>query len=219
MSAEYGQFICIDDVQVKKYLKSFTKEDFALGKEYELIAALILKNWFQITYKIKCKIGLKIQQKYLQACNKNPVSLEETKKLFELYRNEDDPIDFVICPLSVIRLSHSTRLSSKAWAFQVKRFGKFQETKDTEGLRNFLTHISKKYSQSKLTLVIFFDGHKGINPQAVNDHIKTLTFPFREVMFINTSKNEKAEWKMHIGEFWLNWGYNEYEPSELFKYD
>lgn len=198
------------------YLKSFKKENFASGKEYELIAALIMKNWFRITYKVDCKIGIKINPKYARNDHRN-LSFEEVKDLIEIYKDENDPMDFVVCPLDAIYSKFESRLSAKAWAFQVKRFGEFQNDKTTEGLKRNLSEISKKYSQSKITLVFFFDGHKGVDPQAINSHIKTLNFPFREVMFINTSKNSEGIWKMNVGEFWPNWGYNEYEPTELVK--
>lgn len=214
MPAKYGQFICVEDQIIQSYVKDYGKK--LLGKDYELLTAIVLKNFFRITYGCDSRIGVKINPKYENFYKKDhPLTLEQAKILLEQHKDENDPTDFVICPIDNIRSLGPNRLEAKAWAFQAKRFGNFQTEKNTDGLKEFLTEISKKYSKTKITLVIFFDGHKGININEAWKHIGTLDFPFREVMLINTSKNENGEWKMHVGELWPNRGYNEYEPTQL----
>jgi hypothetical protein len=216
MPEKYGRFICIEDGQIQTYAKAH--DDKLLGKNYELLAAIVLKNFFRIAYKLKSKIGIKIKPKYSSYYNKDtPLNPEEIRVLLEEHRDEDDPMDFVICPMGMIRSFGENRLEAKAWAFQVKRFGYFQQTRDTSELKAVLTKISKQYAKTKVTLVIFFDGHRGIKIDEIHEHIRKIDFPFREVMFIDTGKNEKDEWKMRVGELWPNKGYNEYEPTDLAK--
>ncbi|MBI2111415.1 MAG: hypothetical protein HYT44_03420 [Nitrosarchaeum sp.] len=126
---------------------------------------------------------------------------------------EDDDVDVVFALESQLKTSKEI----SPICIQLKRFGHYQYQKDTEAMIEFLNTIKLKYGPSHSALVIFFDGHKGINVEKVHKDINWLGFPFTRVMFINTTKNEAGVWKFHIGEFWPTWGYNEYNPDDLVK--
>lgn len=205
-------FVYLDEKTIRLYIKKYGRK--LDGKDYELGAAVILKGFFEKENNFKCVIGVKLNPHYSKLYQNNikPLTLEEAKNLIEIHNDENDIVDIAISPINSFKGNKNT-----AWTFQLKRFGSFQTEKDTEGLIKFLTKIQKSYAKSKTILVIFFDGHEGINIRKTHEYIEKTGFPFSKIMFINTNKNKKNVWKIYIGEIWPNFGYNEYDPHDLVK--
>ncbi|MCK4781496.1 hypothetical protein KAS79_01030 [Candidatus Parcubacteria bacterium] len=208
----HGDYIYLDDKTIRLYIKKYGKR--LMGKDYELGAAIILKGFFEIENGFDCVVGIKLNPKYLKYYEKNskPLTVDEAKDLIEIHNEENDLVDVAISPVGSFYGKKNV-----AWIFQLKRFGHFQKEKDTKGLIHLLSKIQKKYTKSSAILVIFFDGHKGINLEKTARSIYITGFPFSKIMFINTNKNKDGVWKIHIGEIWPNYGYNEYNPRKLVK--
>jgi len=206
------EYIYLKEKTLRRYIAQNERKLY--GKEYEFGAAIILKNFYQLEKGLDCVIGFKINPKYrnLYVNRIESISDEEVKTLLEKHTLENDPVDIGISPS--IKLANNRSI---VWPFQLKRFGHYQNEKDTKGLIKFFSKIRDKYSKSSIVLAIFFDGHKGIDLEEVWNKIKLQDFPFKRIMFINTDKNPDGIWKFHIGELWPNYGYNEYDINDLVK--
>ncbi len=209
----YDEYVYVDEKTIRLYIGKHGRK--LLGKDYELGAAVILKNFFEIESGSKCLIGVRLNPKHRQHYKeRRPGSLTvgEVKDLIERHVLEDDLIDIAISPIESFHKNKNT-----AWIIQLKRFGHFQKEKSTKGLIQLLLKTKNKYPNNPAFLVIFFDGHKGIKLREVSNYINKTGFPFSKIMFINTTKNKEDAWKINIGEIWPNYGYNEYEPRDLVK--
>jgi len=84
-------------------------------------------------------------------------------------------------------------------------------------LLQFLIGLKKKYSKTNSSLVIFFDGHRGINLEAICRSIEIDDFPFQSILFIEVNKNKEDVWILRMGQIWPTYGYNEYDPIKAIK--
>lgn len=191
---------------LKKYIKFLNKG--LLGTDYELMTAIIMRSFFKTITKSEYKIGFRLKDSYVSFYQGNQefVNFETFKRFYENHKEENIDSDFALLPRNK---------SLSPIILQAKRFGKFQKDNKTEGFIDFLKKIEKKYSKTNTTLIIFFDGHKGLNIFDAHQYLKSIEFPFRNVMFINGDKNDNGDWKLYIGEIYPSFGYNEYEPTDM----
>lgn len=194
---------------IKEYMKE--KGGFLPRNNYELLTAIILRAFFKSINDIDYKIGFSLKDKYVSFYEKNQdlVNFDSFKNFFEKHKNEDLDSDFLLIP------RNPDEKKFQPIVLQAKRFGHFQKDKSTESLITFLKKITKKYSKTETILVLFFDGHKGLDIQNIHNYLKSIDFPFSRLMFIQINKNEHDEWKMYIGEVFPSFGYNEYDPKEM----
>lgn len=137
-----GQYVYVQEKTIRKYIKVYGRK--LLGKEYELGAGVILKNFFEKEVGLNFKIGLKLKSKYSELYKNinEDINIHQLKEIIEKHVDQDNPADIAISP--ILNLPGFENLG---WTFQLKRFGHFQIEKDTEGLIKYLRSIKKKYSK------------------------------------------------------------------------
>lgn len=62
--------------------------------------------------------------------------------------------------------------------------------------------MKNKYSKNKSAVVIFFDGHKGIDISTICGDERLKDFPFETIFFIEVNKDKNNFWHMNIGQMW-----------------
>ncbi len=205
-----GRYVYVEQKIIWQYINKYG--DKLLGRDNELLAASILKSFFEKRHRTKCMIGFKLDEKYCNIYSKKtkPLTLEEMKELFEHHSDENGPVDFSISPIASVRnRKHS------AWVFQLKRFGHFQKEKGPEGLIKLIEGVRDKYAKCGVSLVILLDGHKGTIGADTLKNVDMTNFPFQEIMFIRGDKNDDGIFMMQVGHLWPVFGYNEYDAREL----
>lgn len=207
----YDKYVYLGEKALREYLGKYGKG--LLGKDYEIATAIILKRFFEVEFGGIHIIGFKIKENtgpYLGRIN--PKNIEEVRDIVEKYRDENDLSDFSIAPLKNFKGDKNS-----AWIIQTKRFGKFQNNKDTGGLKDFLLKIKKKYTDTPAILAILFDGHEGLELKELSDYVESMSFPFSRILFVNTNQDEKKEWYIEVGEIWPNYGYNRYSAEKIIR--
>lgn len=205
----------IEDKILRDYMKTFSLQNLLIGTGYEILCALLIKLLFEEIFKVSCLIGFKIKPKYIDK-HISPKTVEEFDIFLRKFADNDSLFDFVV---GIISSFNEKRKKIAGWSFQIKRFGKYQSEKDTTGLINFLKDLKNKYPQNSSSLVIFFDGHKGINPKVVCESEELKNFPFNSIFMIEVNKTNTGDkqWVLHMGNLWPIYGYNEYDPVEAIK--
>lgn len=210
-----GNYCYIDDKVLRSYIKeTFELQDLLIGSKYELICALLIKALFQELYRVECLIGFKVKQTYSETKHKAIADTVGCKKFFKEIEDKDTPVDFCISPVYSF---NQKRDKISGWTFQAKRFGKFQDKKDTVGLIEYLEKIEKKYAKTDSALVIFFDGHKGINLEQIYKDSKLGNFPFESIFFIEINQDKNKYWHLKMGQIWPIYGYNAYDVIKAIK--
>ncbi|MCK4386876.1 MAG: hypothetical protein KAV41_02220 [Candidatus Pacebacteria bacterium] len=205
----------INDFVLRKYIsETYKKESLLLGSGYEVVCALLMKLLLEEIYKTECLIGFKTKQTYDRNKHNLITSTKQCKNFFKNIEDKDTLIDFSISPIH----SYSKKRNKiYAWTFQAKRFGRFQDKKDTNGLIEYLFVFKRKYAKTNSALVIFFDGHKGINPEKVCHSKKLKDFPFETIFFIDTNTDKTGHWYLKMGQMWPVYGYNAYDVYKAIK--
>ncbi len=208
----YDRYVYLDNQTVREYIDKCGNK--MLGKEYELGAGIFMTRFFEIENKETCVLGIKIQDRYrnyYRDRKAGALSFEEAKVLIEKHKDEDDPFDMAVAPVSGFKGTKNS-----AWRLQFKRFGHYQQNKTTSGLIDTLSKIKASYSPTSGFLTFLFDGHKGLDLESVHEHLVIHGCPFSKVLFINPAKEDDDEWVIKIGEIWPGYGHNNYDPN-LFK--
>lgn len=210
-----GNYSYIDDTVLRKYIKEhFSLKDLYTGSNYEIVCALLMKSLFENIYHSSCLIGFKCKTSYDY---KNHVAITNSqlcRNFFKVIADKDTPIDFCISPIESF---DKNRNKIFGWTFQAKRFGHFQNEKDTEGLIKYLCKIKRSYSKSDSALVIFFDGSEKISPKKISIDERLNDFPFEKVFFIHINNNSNGFWYVKLGQLWPISGCNVYKAIEAIK--
>ncbi|MCK5044830.1 hypothetical protein KAR26_03860 [Candidatus Parcubacteria bacterium] len=209
-----ARYCYVEESVLRQHIRdTFQLKDLITGSNYELVCALLIKILFEEIQNTECMIGFKTREldndiKYKLADTKS------CKDFFEKGADKDTPVDFCISPI----LSYNkTRNKIFAWTFQVKRFGKFQNKKNTNGLIDYIAKIKNKYPKMTSALVIFFDGHKIINLKKVCKDKKLKDFPFETIFFIDINNDKQNYWYVNMGQLWPVYGYNAYDAVKAIK--
>lgn len=208
-----GENYCyIEDSVLRQYIKdNFVIENFSIGSDYELVCALLMKILFEELHNTPCLIGFKTKKTYGLPIHAPITDHKICKNFLERYLDKDTPVDFCVSPVLSF---NQKRNKIFAWTFQAKRFGKFQDAKDTNGLIDYLIKIKNKYARTNSILVIFFDGHKGLNLRAVCNDERLKDFPFEAIFFIEINEDKDAYWRVNMGQLWPVYGYNAYDATK-----
>jgi hypothetical protein len=180
-------------------------------KDYELYAALLLARFHQKQLGGKHLIGFPIKRESVRKITPDE-SLEFVQKALRTCREEDSPIDVFIIPERNIQFR--THKFIKGNAFQLKRFiSKGLNSDAAELIANYLNEIvPKKYSPIEASLVLLFEHISSLDLRKVQKLFRPFKFPFHSVMFIIADSE-----KIIFGEFWPNFGRQEYLWYELFE--
>ena len=84
-------YVYLDEATLMLYLEKYNQK--LDRKDYEIMAAVIMKNFFEIETGMKCIAGFKVKAKYLKEYEKrgsNKFTPEETKDLIENHTEEND---------------------------------------------------------------------------------------------------------------------------------
>ena len=204
----------VEESVLRQYIKdTFKLKDLDTGSNYELVCALLIKILFEEIHGVKCLIGFETRELNSEIKYK-PMDTKTCRSFFEKGVNKNTPVDFCISPI----LSYNEKRNKIfAWTFQAKRFGEFQNEKNTNGLINYLAKIKNRYSKIKSALVIFFDGHKFIDLKKVCKDEKLKDFPFETIFFIDINKDNNNYWHLNMGQLWPVCGYNAYDAVKAIK--
>jgi hypothetical protein len=170
--------------------------------------------FFEEKFKVKNLIGFKAKTNKFTKSKEKFLNLKDFELFLANHIDSDSEIDFIISPIKTYK-KQLNRISG--WAFQLKRFGYFQDKKDTDGLIEFLEGMKRKYSKNDSNLVIFFDGHKGISLKKICHSEKLKDFPFASIMVINMNIRTAKKGSVDIGHLWPIYGYNRYDAIEALK--
>lgn len=177
-------------------------------KDYEFVAAVMLKNFCEKQWGVECQIGFKCKPEHMNKLPKEgALALEAVADLFRNGIDEDSPIDCVI-----VKTDPNERGTRDGSAFQMKRFGIGREQANTDELIQYINALKRKYAKSETSLVIILDGKKDgeIEFPRVRNEVDTTDFPFRRLMFTWMKDN-----KIYIGETYPEYGMEEYEPEDM----
>jgi hypothetical protein len=180
------------------------------SKDKELAVALILARFHKKQLGEECIIGIPARR---ERTYKN--GFDNGFEKFEEYINycieEDSPIDISLVPKK--ELKNDGRIKPKGFVFQLKRF-----TPQDSGLSiaKYLNEIiPKKYSPVEHCVLVLIIGSEAesamLDLGIVRDNFKPQTYPFMRVMFVSAGDD-----KVIIGEFWPNFGRQEYSIQEWF---
>jgi len=186
---------------IKEYLKRYGRGPRT--KDYELILAVVLKNFCEKQWERKCVIGFELKADTLRKLpSRGTVTLVQLRDTLKEV-NEDSLIDFVIATEELIDGKR------QGVNFQAKRFGIGRKIKDTKEIIDYIQSL--RYTKSKTTLVIALDQGVEIEWRRLRDSIDK-DFPFERLMFIHMQNN-----KVWIGEIYPNYGVNDYEAVDIIK--
>lgn len=208
-------FAFVEDHVLRNYIKeTFGPNDLFIGSNYELVCALLIKLLFEDLYSAECMIGFKCKRTYDKSAHVPLTNKESCKYFFENIVDDDTHIDFCVSPITTF---NDKRNKIFSWTFQVKRFGKFQNQKSTDGFLNYLLKVKTQYAPNDSALVVFFDGHKGINSEQISKDIRLSSFPFTAIFFIDINKDKSEFWRLCLGQLWPIPGYNAYDAIKALK--
>lgn len=211
-----GNYHYFKDDLLRRYIKKDASMRTINGSKYEILCGLLIKIFFEKLHNVDCLLGFKVKQKYLGTLPMPTDNLEDCITFFNKNIDNDSQIDFLVSPVK----SFNKKLNRiDGWAFQLKRFGQFQTEKNTDGLLKFFESLKSKYQKNKANLVIFFDGHKGINLEKIcKSEVLKEDFPFDSIFFIEFNHRiEDKKFVLRIGFLWPIYGYNEYDPAKAVK--
>lgn len=180
------------------------------SKDQELAVALILAKFHKKQYGGGYMIGIPAKRELTYKYDFN--SVESIGEMINDCVEEDTPIDISIIPKDSIK--SDKKILPKGFVFQLKRF-----TPKDSGLSiaNYLNDvIPKKYGPAEHCALVLIIGSETessmLDLGIVRDNFKPQSYPFMGVLFITAGKE-----KVIIGEFWPNFGRQEYSIQEWFE--
>ncbi len=205
----------IEDVVLRKYMReTFKKESLMIGTNYEIVCSLLIKSLFEELSGSPCMVGFRVKQSYVNEFHGPTLTTEQCVIFFNKIVEENSETDFCVAP---IQSYNTERNEIHSWTFQLKRFGNFQDEKDTQGLIKYLENIKSRYAKNGSALVIFFDGHRGIDLKSVCNNARLKDFPFKTIFIINVNKDDDNSWYVDMGQIWPIYGYNKYDAVHAIK--
>lgn len=200
--------IFLDEKTIRAFLKSYNRGPNS--KDYELLMAIILKRFCELQWDNECCMAFKIKDKYANDDLEgfNLVKIDKLHDILKKQIDEDDTIDVAIVP------GHIENPEKKGPAFQLKRFGKNPNERNTKDLIDYLNNkIPRKYTKTETSLCIILDPIDEISFPMVRESLIIDNYPFNRIMFIWMTKENK----ICIGEIWPESGMNEYDPDRLIR--
>lgn len=156
-------------------------------KYYELTVALVLEKFCELQWSKKCCIGLEIIDKFEKGIPKfGKADIEELKNIIEKKVDEVTLTDVVIAT----KVNTKIEEIPKGMAFQIKRFGKDPNKRDTNALINLLNVDYKNCSKTENTaLVILMETPSIIDLKKLSESINTQDYPFKKIILISLLDN------------------------------
>lgn len=197
--------IFLDERGIRAFLKLYGKGPNS--KDYEFLAAILLKRFCELQWGQECCMAFKIKDKYANSSGSGRFSIKEVRDILRKQIDEDDSIDVAIARGNI------RNPDKKGPAFQLKRFGKNPAANDTNALINYLNNeIPRKYAKTETSLVVVLDPTKKIDFKTIKNSLVVENYPFIRIMFMWMSSD-----KVYIGEIWPEFGMNEYDPHILMR--
>jgi len=187
---------------VKDFLVKFGKGP--QSKDYEFVAALMLKNFCEKQWGKKCEIGFELKPDYARQLPEidNP-NLTKIAELFRKGIEENTPTDCIIA---------TTGKERKELRFQLKRFGIGRDKKDTRELTEYLNSLNWSYAKSKNALLISLDKGVEVEFPKIKEIFDTKNFPFSKLMFCWMENGLVC-----VGEIYPQYGMEEYRLDDMVK--
>lgn len=200
--------IVLEIKDIEEYLKTQGGPFNLNSKDQELAVALILARFYKKQHGGEYMIGIPAKREHTYKYDFN--NIEILGEMINYCVEEDTPIDISIIPKDSIKLDR--KIPPKGFAFQLKRISIEHENPQEAGLiiADYLNEvIPKKYSSVEHCTLVLIVGSKEeynmLDLGKVRDIFKPQNFPFSAVMFVMAQAN-----KIIIGEFWPNFGREEY---------
>lgn len=181
---------------------------FSNSKYIELLIALSLVKFCERQWNSKCWIGLEIQNKYKKDIpNVGTATFKELKEIIVKKVEESTFVDVTIAKMP----SNKEYGVSQGMNFQLKRFGKDKNHKDTKTLIQFLNNKKKEYPKSKTNLVVLIETAEEINLKLLQSNIDTSDYPFEKIILVGFSESRYIN---YYG-IWPESGYSKYDLNKF----
>lgn len=171
-------FVWIDEVQLREYIKYFGKGP--LTQDDDFLAAIWVKRFFELKLNKPFVIGFKMATGRKEDLpDWNNATMGDLHNVLRKMRKQDDPIDFALSE----GMARDTR--GNAFAFQVKRFLRNDESDTTEAIVGYLNNIWKKYGKSRLKLSLFvIMGDASFDLKNIHEKLDSSKIPFSQIYFM-----------------------------------
>ena len=192
-----------------------TGEETSSVKFYELPHAIALCKFFELQYGKPCKISFELERP--DKVTSKSSNAQELIAVLEGRVRQGSEIDIGI-----------TFEGKMVKPFQFKRYGFKNRNVSCQDLADTINGLKKEYGTKKLNvgLLIILQNEVRLDVDGLQDKLEMTDFPFNKVMFthlksIENPDTEDEEIFLEMGEFWPDWGCNQYKISkgELQKLD
>jgi hypothetical protein len=187
-------------------------------KDYEFYAALILAKLYGRQFGKKCRVAFPTKREKTREVLPDE-TIEVVQKVLRACLDEDSPFDVFILPEDEFNKINERKKRPQGNPFQLKRLKiPCKDLDVAESIAKYLNEvIPKKYGHVPDAALVLLLEHSTTNTDLIIDLGKVQklfqpkAFPFSQVLFI-VGGNEK----LVSGEFWPNFGRQEYTRADFF---